>query len=415
MKLRTIYLQRHLSMNGRNALSGRVLFDRFKELSEEVLLGHLVCDDAFFSRVTDNLLRQDIISHSLLRQFRPDVVYVEGGLFVSGDGTWRIPMGVADEVCANGGVIIVADVDQTLLSWQKEHYWEAGRFFNVVARYGKGESEDPVYASDEVSFWRGHNQIVCKPEKMVLSEWLRPIYDGIPAVLASGPVPLQMGLESTLASCNGDTTGTLHLDRWVDCLAACPFASVAKRGSGFAVFIAGKVSDDIWLEGCPHNTLWLSRVAEFLVEEARRDRARKTTHRRSPHLLFLSHRSSEKKVVRQVASAIKTKGVGIWFDEEQLIPSQSLVEELDRALQNMTHYVLFWSRSCVDAPWVNRELRSAISRLVEKQIPLLIVRLDDTPVPAIVADIFRIEAVACTPDEVASRITDAVERLAVRQ
>ena len=33
----------------------------------------------------------------------------------------------------------------------------------------------------------------------------------------------------------------------------------------FAVFIAGAVSADAWLEGCPHNTAWLTRVPEFLV------------------------------------------------------------------------------------------------------------------------------------------------------
>jgi hypothetical protein len=119
-------------------------------------------------------------------------------------------------------------------------------------------------------------------------------------------------------------------------------------------------------------------------------------------------------MVRQLASIIKAKGIGIWFDEEQLVPSQSLVEEIDRALETMTHYVLFWSHNCVDAPWINRELRSAISRLVEKGIPLLIVRLDETPVPTIIADILRIEARGLSPDETGSRLCDAIERLATR-
>jgi hypothetical protein len=411
MKLRTIYLQQSLSVVGRNALAGRVLFDRFKELSEEILLGHIVYDDDTFSKVTDASLRRDIISRSLLRQFRPDVVYLEGGLFANTEGLWRIPTDVADEVCANGGVIIVADVEHNDLYQHKQYYREAGQFFKALAKYGEHDSQHPVYASDEVSFWKGYRQIVCKPEKMVLSEWLRPIYDGIPSVLVGLPILLS-SWESILASCNGDTTGSLHLDRWVDVRDPCPFASVAQRGSGFAVLIAGAVSSDVWLEGCSHNTVWLTRIAEYLVDQAKQDRARRTSHRRSPHLLFLSHRSTEKAVVCKVAIAIKKRGVGIWFDEEQLVPSQSLVEEIDCALQNMTHYVLFWSRSCVDAPWVNRELRSAISRLVEKRIPLFIVSLDNTPVPAIIADIFRIETVGCTPDEIAARIADAVERLA---
>ena len=401
-------------MNGRNALSGRVLYDRFKDLSDEILLGHLVYDDEPYSKVTEDDLKQDILSHDLLRQFRPNIIYVEGGLFANEGGLWKIPRKIAEEFCANGGVLIVADVDQNLLYEQKDQYREAGSFFKAFAKYGEKDSRHPVYASDETSYWKGYRQILCKPDKMVLSDWLRPMYEGIPAVLAGLPVPL-VSFESILVSCNRDTTGTLHLDRWVHTLDPSPFSSVAQRGSGFAVLITGAVSSDVWLEGCPHNTTWLTRIAEFLVEQANRDRDRRTSHRRSPHLLFLSHRSTEKAVVRQVASAIKAQGVGVWFDEEQLVPSQSLVEELDRALQSMTHYVIFWSRSCVDAPWVNRELRSAVSRLVENSIPLLIIRLDETPVPTIIGDIFRIEAVGCTPEEIAFRITDAVNRLVGRK
>jgi TIR domain len=411
MKLRTIYLQSMLSINGRDALSGRVLFDKFKNVSDEVLLGHAIWDDEAHSKLTDSTLRRDLLSYSLVREFQPNVVYIEGGLFANPDGIWKIPQDIADEVCENGGVVIVADVEHNQLYQFKQHYRKAGKFFNVSARYGAGDDENPVYAADEKSFWKGYRQIICKPEKMILSEWLRPIYDGIPGILAGLPVPLNFP-ESILASCNGDTTGTLHLDVWVDYHDPSPFASVAQNGNGFAVFIAASVSGDVWLEGCPYNTVWLSRIAEFLVDQARQNKARWTSHRRSPHLLFLSHCSTDKAVVRLIASAIKANGVGIWFDEEQLVPSQSLIEEIDRALQSMTHCVLFWSKSCVGAAWVKRELQSTVSRLIEKGIPLFIVRLDETPVPTIIADIFRIEAMALAPEEVGGRIADAVVRLA---
>lgn len=99
-----------------------------------------------------------------------------------------------------------------------------------------------------------------------------------------------------------------------------------------------------------------------------------------------------------IARAIKRGGVNVWLDEEQLVSSQSLSGEISRALGKMTHFVLFWSARCVGAPWVERELNSAIALLIEKAIPLVIVRLDPTPVPAVVADLFRIEALGedCT-------------------
>jgi hypothetical protein len=408
--LRTIYLQRYLSINGRRALSGRALFDRFKEMSEEILLGHAIYDDEAFSKIAEPALKQDVVNHSLVRDFRPDVIYVEGGLFANDEGAWKVPREIADEVCSNGGVIIVADVDHNLLYQQKKHYIEAGPFFKALAMYGKQNPEEPVYGLDETSFWKGYRQILCKPEKMVLHEWIKPVYSGIPNILVGLPIRLALW-ESILASCNSDTTGTLQSDSSVDRVDACPFASVSQRDTGYLVLIAADVSDDVWLQGCPHNTKWLTNVAEFLVDQARSERARRTSHRRSPHLLFLSHRSTDKWIVRQVASAIKKRGLGVWFDEEQLMPSQSLVEEIDHALEKMTHYLLFWSLSCINAPWINKELRSAVSLLIEKKIPLFVICLDETPVPAIIADIFRIEAVGYTSEEIGSRIAEAVKRL----
>jgi hypothetical protein len=77
----------------------------------------------------------------------------------------------------------------------------------------------------------------------------------------------------------------------------------------------------------------------------------------------------------------------------------------------MTHFVLFWSSNCLGAPWVERELNSAIALLVERSIPLIVVRLDKTPVPSIIADVFRIEALDANPEVIGGTVADAVERL----
>lgn len=141
------------------------------------------------------------------------------------------------------------------------------------------------------------------------------------------------------------------------------------------------------------------------------DRLRRVSHHRSPYLLFLSHRSVDKEFVRKTATEIKRKGVGIWFDEEELVPSHSLIEEINRALGKMSHFVIFWSSNCVNAPWVEREMRSGITGLIENNIPLIIVRLDATPVPPIISDIYRIEATGISPEQVGLRIVDTVERI----
>jgi hypothetical protein len=149
----------------------------------------------------------------------------------------------------------------------------------------------------------------------------------------------------------------------------------------------------------------------LFLNEAQAELVRRRSHRRSLELLFLSHRSIDKKTVTEVANAIKRGGINVWLDSEQLVPSQSLTAEINRALGKMTAFVLFWSSHCVNAPWVERELNSAIALLIQQSIPLMVVRLDNTQVPPIIADVFRIEAVGATADDIGARIVDAVSRL----
>ena len=405
MKFRTIYLQKRLSINGRNALAGRKLFDKFKELSEEIILCYCIFNDDQYAKLKEVEVKRDIISYSILREFKPNIIYLEGGLFLGNQGTWRLPKDIALEVTSYGCSIIIADVDSNEFMDNKKHYREAASFLNASAMY-----HVPVYGVDSTRYWKGQRQILCKPEKMVISDWLRPVYQDIPEILVGLPVRLS-SWDSLLASCNSDTTGTLHQDRWVENTDSCPFGSVVQRGAGFVAMLAGAVSDDVWLAGCIHNTNWLVNIARFLAKEGRDEQLRHICHYKSPYSVFLSHRSTDKKFVRQVAKEIKSRGVRIWFDEENLIPSQSLVDEISRALGRMTHFVLFWSVDCVGAHWVEREMNSGITQLIENNIPLLIVRLDNTPVPPIISDIYRIESIGTTPEDVGQRIVDSIERL----
>jgi hypothetical protein len=403
-------MRKRLSINGRDSLAGRKLYDAFRDASAECLLGHYVHEVGDASTV-DPRVADDLVSQDMLDTLRPNVVYIEGGLLVS-DDRWKVPRELAERIVANGAALIAADVDVNQFNWNKAQYRDAATFFKASADYGPNDSPGPVYGTDETSIWKGAP--VCNPAEMVISDWLQPVYDGISEVIVGAPVRLR-GFEGILASGNRRTGATLQDDVWVDQRGdPFPWASVASIGGGYAALIAGGVSSDVWLERCPDNTRWLLKLARHLVEQAAAERERATSHLRSGHSLFLSHRSVDKTVVDRVASEIKKLGVGIWYDKEQLLPSDSLSAELDRGLRHMTHYVLFWSERCVGAPWVERELQVAVNRLVEHRVPVVIVRLDDTGVPTIVSDLLRIEAQRMPPAQIAREIADTVRRLAER-
>ena len=115
---------------------------------------------------------------------------------------------------------------------------------------------------------------MCDPNKMVLDDWIRPIYEDVPQILVGSPIKLN-SWESLVASCNSDSTSTLRDDRLVDEIDACPFGAARQIGSGFAVLVTGSVSGDAWLKGGQHNTTWLANLASFLVTEAQAEGRRR--------------------------------------------------------------------------------------------------------------------------------------------
>src|SRR5260370_373134 len=83
-------------------------------------------------------------------------------------------------------------------------------------------------------------------------------------------------------------------------------------------------------------------------------------------------------------------------------------------LEQMTHFVLFWSEACVHSDWVKKELSAATAKLIGNQLPIFVVRLDNAPVPAILSDRYSIEGSSMSSSEIGNAIVDAVEGLVKR-
>jgi WD40 repeat protein len=400
--MRTIYLQRALSLNGRGALGGRRLADRLRESSEAFLLGHLVMEEERAASAHP-VIREDVISEIEMLKLDPDVIFLEGGLFSGGSGAWRIPEALASEFVEQGGTLIVADVNVNLLRDEQEEYQLAAGFLGAAASY---RGRDPVDGYDERSFWKGTRQILCRPGDMVLSDWLRPVYDGIPEILCSLPVRLA-SWGDILAS------GNMH-STWSDASDGLPgpdnlpFASVRKAGQGFVVLICANVTGDVWIEGCPHNTAWLVNVARFLADAVKEDRRRTGSALKVQQPIFLSHAHADKEVVASVCQLLtREHSVGAWMDERQLIPGDSLPESIRDAVRGASTFVLFWSRAAAASEWVRRELDLALDGGNRR---VLVVRLEDVPVPSRLSDLLRIEAAGALPEEMAHDVSRTLKR-----
>jgi hypothetical protein len=397
--MRTIYLQRMLSINGTGALGGRVLVDRLRDESDDLLLGAVVNDEETMPGVPD-AFRDDVISEVQLLTFDPSVIMMEGGL-LTGE-RWKIGRDLAEDFVRGGGVLVVADADWNTLNQEAAGYREASGFLGIAVRYRNGM---PVAGHDEKRNWRGSKQILCRTDQMVISDWLRPVYDGIPEILCGLPVKLD-AWSDPLASGNTDST---MADEWIH---AAPdsliWASVRKLGSGYVVTCTADVSHDVWLEGCPHNTTWLLNVCRFLSGRVVADRTRGRAVVKSPESLFLSHSGVDKAVVSEVWRLLTgTHAVGSWIDHHELLLGDSLPEHIGTAIHRATAFVLFWSAAAAESRWVRDELALARQK---PDLLILMVRLDDSPPPDDLENVVRLEAGRLSAAEISRTLAETIRR-----
>lgn len=104
-------------------------------------------------------------------------------------------------------------------------------------------------------------------------------------------------------------------------------------------------------------------------------------------IAFLSHSSVDKPFVRQLASDLKSHGIQVWLDEQNIKVGESIPEKISQGLAESDYFVFITSESSVSSEWVKKELNSALVTEVEKRaVHVLPIKLDGSKVPNAIAD-----------------------------
>ena len=90
--------------------------------------------------------------------------------------------------------------------------------------------------------------------------------------------------------------------------------------------------------------------------------------------VFLSHCSSDKPLVRELADALVDRGLRPWFDERELVPGRPWQEALERIILSTKSAAVLFGPSG-SGPWEEREMRSCISEFVSRGLPVIPVLL----------------------------------------
>jgi hypothetical protein len=132
-----------------------------------------------------------------------------------------------------------------------------------------------------------------------------------------------------------------------------------------------------------------------------------TSELQSPPRVFLSFAGNDQRTAERLCQDLRKRDI-----ETFSFPAAgNFVLDINHALAQSDYFVLLWSQACVDRPWVDAEWSAALVRgLTERRSFLFIVRLDTTPLPALLAPRQYLDAVNNKWDELVTELAASWSR-----
>lgn len=103
--------------------------------------------------------------------------------------------------------------------------------------------------------------------------------------------------------------------------------------------------------------------------------------------IFLSHNSADKPFVRKLAADLRCSGFYAWVDEAEIKLGDSLIEKIEEGIENTDYLGVVLSPNSVNAEWVKREVRIALTQEIHgKRMKVLPILLEKVEIPAFLLD-----------------------------
>lgn len=100
------------------------------------------------------------------------------------------------------------------------------------------------------------------------------------------------------------------------------------------------------------------------------------------HVVFLSHQSQDKDLVRRVARYLEGEGIETIVDEWAFVKGRGLPDQIAKALSRSTAFLLFWSHAATGSKYVQYEEEIAKAREIKDDTySIQVVLLDNTLLP----------------------------------
>nr|VFK32110.1 MAG: TIR domain-containing protein [Candidatus Kentron sp. MB] len=94
--------------------------------------------------------------------------------------------------------------------------------------------------------------------------------------------------------------------------------------------------------------------------------------------VFLSHNSQDKPLVRELVQALKSRGLMVWLDDEQLVPGRPWQKALETTILTTRSVLILVGNSGL-SPWGEEEMRASLGQHIERQPSIIPVLLPNAP------------------------------------
>jgi hypothetical protein len=108
--------------------------------------------------------------------------------------------------------------------------------------------------------------------------------------------------------------------------------------------------------------------------------------------VFVSHAGVDSPVALIVAEDLTNRGLGVIIDRKELRGGDSFLTFMEKALSACDYCLLLWSKAASQGKYVQVECEAALYKTIEESRRfLLIARLEDHPLPALLGPRLRVE------------------------
>ena len=127
-------------------------------------------------------------------------------------------------------------------------------------------------------------------------------------------------------------------------------------------------------------------------------------------MIFLSHNSNDKPVVREIATTLKnTYGEGsVFYDEWSIQPGDGIIDKMNEGLANCKFFFFFISEHSIKSKMVELEWQNALMKKAKEGIKFIPVKIDHSIAPAILLQTLYIDLFANGLEVAKRQIVDVI-------